>query len=413
MKRREKQYRFLFILTSTEDYHFFKPLISYFKSKFPFSKIVVWDFSKFNRRFYKNNPGVILQIKKEVQFYWMVPINSNPYYIDQIIQSEGFNACFSITDHSMVERGILMLCKRHNAKAVVVINGLISAENPKGGRNLNSISFSYLKSLFNKYKFLYHSIQITKRYNPIKSLSIIINDLIRSTKCYDLRGFYYPDYIFTWGLYDKEIISKRVDPNRTKVYPIGDLKIDSENYFAIDETEKMVLILSSAEVEHGLWTVKMKRKHLAIIFKSLKSMIPKYSIIFRPHPKEDLYIVYKVINELGLNGKIKIDNITPLNLQIAKSQLVITGISTTVINSLAYNKPTVVLDLYNSSQYLGELIKHINLAKSSKELNNFVENFQINQFSVRTHKDEIIQNYIANFEKRDAVEKISSILSLQ
>jgi CDP-glycerol glycerophosphotransferase (TagB/SpsB family) len=180
---------------------------------------------------------------------------------------------------------------------------------------------------------------------------------------YDAGGGFGCSAIAVAGSWEESILIERgVDPER--IFITGSPEFDSLSIFesspdikqlrqelGIDVADKVVLLLTSAEVKHGYWSPIMRSIFITSIIKSLGSLMTDHMhLLIKIHPVEDLD-EYRRIVGLGHEWVILRKDIK-LSDSINMSDVVITGYSTTVLEACALHKPVIVLNIFGEPEYL-------------------------------------------------------------
>jgi CDP-Glycerol:Poly(glycerophosphate) glycerophosphotransferase len=122
------------------------------------------------------------------------------------------------------------------------------------------------------------------------------------------------------------------------------IKMELERKFKVPPNKKLLLFLSSSQVEHGIITAKQKieaNEQILLIFKKIRT---EFSVIIKLHPVEKNFFPQILTPEYE-----RFVQVTNLNLSelIIASDIVVTWFSTAMINIVIARKPLVVIDFFD------------------------------------------------------------------
>jgi hypothetical protein len=121
-----------------------------------------------------------------------------------------------------------------------------------------------------------------------------------------------------------------------------------KNLLLIKKKKKIVLYLPNALYQHLMCS---KETYYNMHYDTIKTcqQLPDVHIIVKPHPEETVEYYQEIINEAKSNALVY--NGTDLYGIIKLADLVITGISTTIMQSLLLDKPVVMIDIKETSYF--------------------------------------------------------------
>jgi len=200
-------------------------------------------------------------------------------------------------------------------------------------------------------------------YNPFKILREITTDIWMAFSVYDASGKFGCRAIAIAGPWEKSVLMERgVSANKIfmtgnpefSISPIAENScptVDLRQSLGIKPEEKVILLLTSALVEHGFWTEEMRTDFIKSIINSVNSLLnDSFRLIIKIHPVENLDVYRKI---LGLeNKRVQLYKDLKLTDAIAISDVVMAGYSTTVLQACALRKPVIILNLFGSPEYL-------------------------------------------------------------
>jgi len=165
------------------------------------------------------------------------------------------------------------------------------------------------------------------------------------------------------GSWEKHVLTERgVDPDKIFITGAPTLDIlsqvggsadtaDLRQNLAIDADDKVVLLLTSAYVEHGWWSSDMRTRFVTGIIDSLMPLLENsVRLVIKIHPAENLDEYQEILGP-ERQGVILRKDLQPSEV-IGISDVVIAGYSTTVLEACALRKPVIVLNIFGEPEYL-------------------------------------------------------------
>jgi len=409
----DKKYNVLLLFSSGTDIDLFKSFLQFNSIKNV--QYSIFDLSNFNLLFPKGNNYYAANHPK-VKYYEYIHPNMDLQIIINLFKKIRPNVILTISDHSMVERGLLKLGHFFGTKNAVILNGVVSKGDLEHNKSfllnrLKTISWTYLKQIFYKYRLLYQVIGLLETKLKLLIIKDLFVDMLKSYTKLDSRGKYDSDVIFTWGKFDTYFLEKRVKFG-LKLLPVGNIRLDLEQPLPKLNHENMtnsILLITSAHVEHGLWDVKMKTNFLNDIISSVLSTDSQTKLYIRPHPKEDLNFLHKIISTYHTN-RILLTTKNSLLEDISNHETIMMSSSTVILDVFFQKKRLILLDFFNYGNYFLNSADLIAPIYNKQGLLKILKDIKSNQFNV---SDDILERrkklalgYVRNYETRDAVKLI-------
>jgi glycosyltransferase involved in cell wall biosynthesis len=115
---------------------------------------------------------------------------------------------------------------------------------------------------------------------------------------------------------------------------------------------RILLLLTQAYVEDAIWTAKQRE---SFILQALNSMlhIPNCSPVVKLHPRESFAAYHKLLSQLSLSNILLIQNEIPLYDLLATCDVAVSVSSTTVLEAMVFDKPVIVVNLFEGSDSMG------------------------------------------------------------
>lgn len=199
-------------------------------------------------------------------------------------------------------------------------------------------------------------------------------------------------YFAVFGEEDRKLLAETgVDESR--VFPTGGTFFDGlEKYVSTTPkkvTVKKVLLLSQPWVTDKMWTNKQRDDFLTDLEKICAEL--KAELFIKPHPRDSVSFYQRFTN--GKKITVVEDN---LYKQIKGADLVVSVVSTTISESVALNKPVLVLDKYNDAAEKAYVRRGVVLyarsgAEALEQLPSFLKFFVGNVFAEKRKR------YVADY----------------
>ncbi len=216
----------------------------------------------------------------------------------------------------------------------------------------------YFTNIARKYLYVLGTV-LALRWNPFRIMKMIINDVREAFTVYDNRGKYGCQRIAIAGSWEKQVLIERgVAPDKLVVtgnptiwfsLRIGDDdKISSlRRDLGIGVNDKVILLLTSALVEHGLWDESMRDEFTNGVVDAVAPLLSKsVRLVVKIHPVEYLDYYQRLLE----NRKEKVSlckNVVLADAINMSDVVLVCGYSTTVLEASALGKPVVLLNIFN------------------------------------------------------------------
>lgn len=351
----KKMPKILFVPTNDRDVELFNQIINEL-NKDPKNNIFAISVD----RYLKENPTV------EILNTYKIPCKRvdeyNTYNIIGILKFEKPDIVVITNDHSFIERAFVIGGNYLGIPTLLIQSGAI------GDRTLSTAKIAFFRSL-RRLRYIH---TLSQRYmyflvtyssaekNFMKYTKNILYDMYKSFTTYDLRGHYGCTKIATTGDYEKKLlVQDNIDPN--KIVVTGNPKFDNSinkqytpniiyDLLKIPPNKKIISFLTSSSVEHGIWTVRMMEIFVKSVVKAVDSLPKDTQLVIKIHPMEDLTVYQKIIGED--NQKIILCKDIDLYELINASELIISGFSTAALEAMMFDKPVIILNLFNKKNSL-------------------------------------------------------------
>lgn len=210
----------------------------------------------------------------------------------------------------------------------------------------------YLFNILNKYTYVLRTV-IDLKWGLFKIIRMILNDVKQAVSYYDMRGTYGCDYIVVSGSWETKTLIER-GVNLGNIYVTGNplIKLNCSQNNVKHENGKKILLLTSAMVEHGLWTKAMRTEFTQKTVDVLSSL---GELTIKIHPIENL-ADYQT-------NKAKVIKDIPLKEAVNLSDIVVVGnYSTAILEVSLLRKPVILMNVFN--EYKDLPYDEMGLAKS-------------------------------------------------
>lgn len=243
------------------------------------------------------------------------------------------------------------------------------------GISTNVVNVPHIAFNSCSYRLMHNSVNIVKKYlyklrtmmgsgyNPFKIIREVVTDVWMAFSVYDAAGRFGSHFIAVAGTWERSTLVQRgVQPDKIfitgnpdfSVVPHGKLNnsaIQLRENLGIRSEERVILLLTSAQVEHGMWTSEMRSKFINNIINSLSSLLhSSFRLLIKIHPIENIG-EYKKILMPETNQVILCKDLNLVD-GISISDVVIAGYSTTVLQACALHKPVIILNIFKDPEYI-------------------------------------------------------------
>jgi hypothetical protein len=264
-------------------------------------------------------------------------------------------------------RGAFVITARVLDIPILILREMVMVSKPKFDQMFFLIfrKLGELPRLFVKYFFCFKSIlAINPSYflNSFKVFRRFIYHLSNPT------AGEFADYILTNTDEDARLLVRLCSRPRF-VHAVGDPRFDDimnvtlferqkireeiNRSFHIPINKKIILFLSSSQVEHGMWSVEKKKQVNNEILDLFSKFQNEAEIIIKLHPVEKN--IFPLIWKPNYDGFIHVTDFDVSKL-IISSDLVVTWVSTAMVNAVLARKPLVVIDFFNDGITGGVLL---------------------------------------------------------
>jgi len=148
----------------------------------------------------------------------------------------------------------------------------------------------------------------------------------------------------------------------------AEVKAEVQNIFGIPTSKKIVIVLSGAQLEHGLWTEEQKLTFYNQMFESFEEFRSKIFVVIKLHPAESN--IFSKIWKDKYDDYIKISRFD-LGKLIWASDIVITWFSRAMIDVLIARKPLILVDFFGDRKRFNLLNETENIIEQNISINVF------------------------------------------
>jgi hypothetical protein len=265
-----------------------------------------------------------------------------------------------VTDHDQepIRGAFVLTARKLNISTLVLRETVATSKNYPNFRQIFILILGKLNELpriLKKYLFYYTSILVIK---PIFLINIpqVIKDFMYHLS--NPTAGESADYILTNTLKEAELL-KKFCPHARYIRAVGNPRFDEilnltssrrnkvrkeiQEMFNIPPNKKIILFLSSSQVEHGMWSEKQKRTVNQQILAVLEKLQEEADIIIKLHPVERN--IFPLIWKPNYDSFIHVSNFD-LSKLIVASDFVISWFSTAMINVVLARKPLIAIDFF-------------------------------------------------------------------
>ena len=216
----------------------------------------------------------------------------------------------------------------------------------------------HFTNIIHKYLYLLRTV-VALRWNPYRILRMVLQDIWIAFSTDDAGGRFGCQAIAVAGSWEKKILTER-GVKSDKIIITGDPRLDLSSQvtggdsttriysdLGINTKDKVILLLTSAQIEHGRWSYDMRARFINGVIDSLTPLLDdSVHLVVKIHPVENLDEYHEIIdprkNRVILRKDLALSDI------INVSDVVMTGgYSTTVLEACALRKPVIVLNVFN------------------------------------------------------------------
>jgi hypothetical protein len=264
-------------------------------------------------------------------------------------------------------RGAFVITARILNIPILILREMVMVSKPKFDQMFFLVfrKIGELPRLFAKYFFCFKSILVIKPsyfFNFYEVFKRFICHLSNPT------AGEFADFILTNTDEDARLLERLLSRPRF-VHAVGDPRFDDivnatlferqkireeiSRSFKIPSYKKIILFLSSSQVEHGMWSVEKKKQVNTEILDLFSKFQNDAEIIIKLHPVEKN--IFPLIWKPNYNEFVHVTDFDVSKLIIG-SDLVITWVSTAMVNAVLAMKPLVVIDFFNDGVTGGVLL---------------------------------------------------------
>lgn len=333
--------KLLIVVSSTAQIEMFNTIISKLKN---------FDIKIINTGIPFNNKMEDLLIKYKINFETVTKFNFGA--AKEILKKEKPDILLTGNDQMFMELIFIKASNTMNIPSLTIQDGVLSSSkeeisNIKVITNILILPLKFFNLLLKK--------KVPLRYLIEFSFYLIKNHNVK-------YGHGESTKIAVFGEETKRLlISEGVSPAKLEI--TGSSKFDQLNYYKnypksellkkynINPNRKIVLVLTEYFVESKIWT-KIQRKEFILSIVDAVSMINNVHLMIKLHPpyeKEDDYIqIIKNVKDIPITI-FKYENLHEI---ITICDVAISVSSTTILESMALNKPVIVLNLFKQNRPL-------------------------------------------------------------
>ena len=274
-----------------------------------------------------------------------------------------------IEDNVTLELDFMIAARHLNLPTLRIQPGILG-EFPFTWRNIALVPhlFTNAKRIFNSYKRIWETLGESGQ-NPLYRSYFILKHLWRTFRRKTVNNC---NKVAASGDFTKELFIKLGTPP-DKIVVTGLPRMDAivaestakDGFIKKLERgkkgKKVVLYLTDIAAEHKMITFKLQQESARRVISSCKQM-PEVLLVIKPHPGEDPNYYDAMAKDL--NSDALIYRGTSLHDLIRASDAVITGISTTGLETLALGKPLISINLHTRGGYFPHKWEYIPYIRS-------------------------------------------------
>jgi len=278
----------------------------------------------------------------------------------------------------------------------------------------------YFRNIVHKYLYLLRTV-VALRWSPYQILRMVLRDFLDAFMVWDNKGKYGCKYIAVAGSWEKQALVERdVSPDKVVITgsPVIRLSLGNKDRalslrqsLGIGVKDKVILFLTSSQVEHGWWTEDMRNEFINGVVEAVSSLLNEsVHLVVKIHPIERLAHYENLL--MGKQAIIRKDIVLADAINISDVVL-ISGSSTTVLEAGVLQKPVVLLKVFNEI----DLVPYVEMGLavgvySLGELKPIVEGLLYNQESRERCLNRAKLFYDSNSEFTDgkATERIADLI---
>jgi UDP-N-acetylglucosamine 2-epimerase len=289
--------------------------------------------------------------------------------VNKVLKSEHPDLVVVTHDQEFIKRAFVYAANRLNIPTLLLqydsLSSLVNVSDKSLKRTLYKLKHRFC-NVFARYTYLLVTIKGLK-WNLFRILHSVLKEIYSAFFIYDARGTFGCKAIAVSNSYDKHVLIRRkVDPSN--IFVTGNPQFDNllqlkHNSLSISMPEnldvwrrgKVILLLTSAQVEHGFWSENMRTKFVTSIINAIAPLLnDSVHLIIKIHPLEKLGEYQKILDQCAcIRGKnVSVHKHLKVSDAINVSDVVISVYSTVVLEALLLRKPVIVLNLFGEPEYL-------------------------------------------------------------
>ncbi len=344
--------------------------------------------------------------------------------ISRILELEKPDVLISSNDYDYFGRAFIISAKKKNIPTVLLLQGIfVDIYLTKSKKPLVKNRYIILrkrgKFIFKKFRLLLKTYK-KLGYSTSKILKLIIDDIITPFFYSEPSGKYGCDLILVTNENDKKALQER--GIKSEILITGDPEVDStfrkiQTYKSKKSTSNKlkIILLTTAMIEHGLWTKKMWEDTMTQVIKGIcVDFKEKMELALKIHPTSELIQDYEELFEkIGL--KVPIFQTKDLFEVICEADIILTLEGGTWANwsAILVGKPLIIVNTLKDTEvskfpYLKEKIAYE--LNDIKELPTIIEEIQKNYNSEKNK--EFIEKQHYKFDGKSSERSAIAIIDL-
>ena len=288
--------------------------------------------------------------------------------ISKILVREQASIMLLADDQELIRRSFVLASNSLGIPNILIGGGGFFAPLPPV-RIFQSTKASLFRLTYNfsniavKYLYLLSTLS-GLRWGPLRTLRLLARDIwIAVSVCEANCTFGCQAFSVASTQHKQALVQRGIDAHRIFVTgnPLYDglvtaavdtaQSINLRRSLGIDRDDKVILLLTSAHVEHGYWTRSMHETFVTGIVNSLSPILGNsVRLIIKIHPLENLHDYQAMLasssREATLLKDVKLSDI------IGIADVVIASYSATVLDACILHKPVIFLHIFNEPEYL-------------------------------------------------------------
>ncbi len=344
--------------------------------------------------------------------------------IARIVEGQNLDVLVIGTDQEYVRRAFVYAAKGYGIPVLLMEWGISS-----NTTNVSSIAIKrtifrlryYFANIVNKYLYLLRTV-IALKWSVKKIIGMIVKDIQVAFTVDDARGSFGYDAIAIAGNWEKHVLVERgVNPG--DIYVVGNPRLkftemvdntdNARRKLGIKTAGEVILLLTSAFVEHGRWSVDMRDKYTVGIIDALSPILTgSTQLLIKIHPEENLAVYNDIVRHRKENVRA-VKDVALADAINASDLVIITGYSTTVLVACTLRKPVILPIIFSQPNHMPfEEMGLCSEVNDLGELKGLAEGLLYNQ-SLRgeaLHKSQAFLDSNKEFTDGKATERITELI---